>query len=254
LDRRCNLGNPEEVKIAISKVQGANSYKDTFVKAYDYYVKINGLIWEKPRYKWERKIPKIPMTEQLTKIISSSSRKYSTIFRILMETGVTPKELTNLQPRDIDSENGILNFQGCKGHSSRSFKLKPDTHAMLLEYLRKYSSFPDSYWIGRMWRQSRKLASEKLKDSSLRNIRLYDLRHYFATMLYSRTRDILLVKQQMGHKKIETSLLYTQLVNFGSDDYVCKTAGTINEASILIEQGFEYVTEIDGIKLFRKRK
>jgi hypothetical protein len=27
-----------------------------------------------------------------------------------------------------------------------------------------------------------------------------------------------------------------------------------NEAEVLIEQGFEYVTEIDGIKLFRKRK
>jgi len=27
-----------------------------------------------------------------------------------------------------------------------------------------------------------------------------------------------------------------------------------NEAKALIEQGFEYVTEIDDIKLFRKRK
>lgn len=44
-----------------------------------------------------------------------------------------------------------------------------------------------------MWRQSRKLASEKLKDNLLRTIRLYNLRHHFATMLYSRTRDIVLL-------------------------------------------------------------
>jgi hypothetical protein len=36
--------------------------------------------------------------------------------------------------------------------------------------------------------------------------------------------------------------------------YTCKTAKDLNEASQLIESGFEYVTEMDNIKLFRKRK
>ncbi len=36
--------------------------------------------------------------------------------------------------------------------------------------------------------------------------------------------------------------------------YVCKTAKDLNEASQPIEHGFEYITEIDGLKLFRKRK
>jgi hypothetical protein len=39
-----------------------------------------------------------------------------------------------------------------------------------------------------------------------------------------------------------------------SEDYVCKAAKNIDEAIQLIEQGFEYVTEIDGNKLFKKRK
>lgn len=74
-------------------------------------------------------------------------------------------------------------------------------------------------------------------------------------MLYYRTKDILLVKQQLGHKKLETTLVYTQLVNFNEEnDYHSATAKTIDEAKALIEQGFDYVTEIDGIKLFRKRK
>jgi hypothetical protein len=34
----------------------------------------------------------------------------------------------------------------------------------------------------------------------------------------------------------------------------CKTAETVKEAKELIEAGFEYVCEIDGLKLFKKRK
>jgi len=88
----------------------------------------------------------------------------------------------------------------------------------------------------------------------LGSIRLYDLRHY-ATQLYARTKDILLVKQQLGHKKIETTLIYTQLVNFNdNEEYYSATAKTVEEAQKLIEQGFDYVCDIDAVKLFRKRK
>jgi len=73
-------------------------------------------------------------------------------------------------------------------------------------------------------------------------------------MLCARTRDILLVKQQMRHKKIETTLIYTQLLNLNDDEWTCKTATNIKEATTLIEAGFEYNQEIDGIRLYRKRK
>jgi hypothetical protein len=39
-----------------------------------------------------------------------------------------------------------------------------------------------------------------------------------------------------------------------NDECVCKTAKTVEEAAQLIEADFEYVTEINNIKLFRKRK
>jgi hypothetical protein len=74
-------------------------------------------------------------------------------------------------------------------------------------------------------------------------------------MLYHRTKDILLVKQQLGHKKIETTLIYTQLVQFSEEDgYYSATAKTVDEAAKLIEQGFDYICDVDGVKLFRKRK
>jgi hypothetical protein len=74
-------------------------------------------------------------------------------------------------------------------------------------------------------------------------------------MEYHKTKDLLYIKQLLGHKDLRTTLRYTQLLeNFGNDEYHCKTAKTINEATQLIENGFEYVTEIDGTKLFKKRK
>ena len=37
-------------------------------------------------------------------------------------------------------------------------------------------------------------------------------------------------------------------------EYCSATASTIEDAQKLVESGFEYVTEIDCVKLFRKRE
>lgn len=107
---------------------------------------------------------------------------------------------------------------------------------------------------GKSFRRTRNLLAEKLGDPSIRSIRLYDLRHFYATVTYHKTRDILFVKQKMGHKKIETTLRYTQLVDFDSEDYTVRTASTVKEACKRLESGFEYVTDMDHTKIFRKRK
>ena len=100
----------------------------------------------------------------------------------------------------------------------------------------------------------RKRTAKKLQKPELLRVSMYSFRHYFATMLYHKTKDILLVKQKLGHKRLETTLIYTHLVNFQEDEYVARTATITEEALKLIEAGFEYVTEMEGMKLFRKRK
>jgi hypothetical protein len=47
---------------------------------------------------------------------------------------------------------------------------------------------------------------------------------------------------------------YTQLVDFEDDDYVVKVAENVEEDKELIEAGFEYVTDRDCLKIYRKRK
>ena len=58
----------------------------------------------------------------------------------------------------------------------------------------------------------------------------------------------------LGHKNINNTLIYTQLVNFSDDDYVSRVGQNVKELCQLVEAGFEYVTDMDGVKVFRKRK
>jgi hypothetical protein len=70
----------------------------------------------------------------------------------------------------------------------------------------------------------------------------------------SKTKDILHVKQLLGHRNINSTLTYTQLVSFRSDEYHLRVAKTVEEDKELIEAGFEYVTSREELKIYRKRK
>ena len=77
-------------------------------------------------------------------------------------------------------------------------------------------------------------------------------------MLYHQTKDILYVKEYLGHNKIDTTLLYIQLAETIfknlSDDFTVKIASSKDEIKGLLEVGFEYVCEKDELIYFRKRK
>lgn len=103
--------------------------------------------------------------------------------------------------------------------------------------------------------RQRKSLARKLQNPRLEQITFHTLRHYYATMLYHKTKDILYVKQKLGHRSIQSTLIYTQLVDFENpEEYTCRVACNLEEAKELVEAGFQYVTEVENKKLFRKRK
>ena len=108
----------------------------------------------------------------------------------------------------------------------------------------------------RSFRRQRKKIAEKLKNPRIGSINFHTLRHFKATMEYHRTKDILHVKQILGHRNINSTLLYTQLVNFKENDYHVRVANNVKEACDLVKSGFQYVTGEynDGGKIFRKPK
>jgi integrase len=263
LAKHCDLENPESIRTFIATFDRTNGYKKQLCFAYDNYVKIYGLTWNRPNYYVASKMPKIPQEAKIDCIIADASKKLATALAMSKDTGLRPIELMNLKLRNLDLQNGAVYPETAKHGSPRVLKLKNSTLNMLNKYLASRNIGLDdkifTWWnsdiYGKFFRITRNRVAKKMGDISIKTIRLYDLRHYFATMTYHRTKDILFVKQQMGHKRIETTLIYTQLLQFEKDDnYTCKVAQNVEQATELIENGFEYVTEIDGLKLFRKRK
>jgi integrase len=177
------------------------------------------------------------------------------------DLGTRPIELTWLKVSDIDVNNGVTNITGAKHTVGRNGRLKPRTLEMLKRYITQKNLnqterifTATAQTICEIYRRMRNDLATKLQDPTIRQIRLYDFRHFKASMEYHRTKDLLYVKALLGHKDLRTTLRYTQLLELGNDEYTCKVAKTLEEATNLIENGFEYITEMDGLKLFRKRK
>jgi integrase len=261
LARHISLDSPEQVKAFIaSQKKWGNAYKESCVNAYSHYVREHGLSWQKPFYKRPRRLPNVPTTEQVNKIIARAGRKYSMVFSILRDTGLRPIELHRLTLKNIDLENGLIYAETAKGGSARATKLKSPTLAMLKEYVARNDFklderiFPSTSITSHVFMRIRNRLAMRLHEPELKRFRLYDLRHYFATMLYHKTKDILYVKEQLGHRRLESTLIYTHLIDFNDDEYIVRVAKTVKEACQLIEASFEYVTEMDGVKMFRKRK
>lgn len=102
--------------------------------------------------------------------------------------------------------------------------------------------------------KKRKIIAKTLSNPKFDKITFHTFRHFYATMLYHKTKNLVLVQQKLGHKSIENTQVYTQLITFESDDFHSATARTVEEAQKLVEAGFEYVCDFDDLKLFRKRK
>ncbi len=126
----------------------------------------------------------------------------------------------------------------------------PKEHEQIFKHYGKLN------YLRRSFDRYRKRTAHKLGNPRILKITFHTLRHWKATMEYHKTKDILHVMQLLGHRNIKNTLIYTQLIKPGSydEEYVSKVARTVDEARILVESGFQYVCDVEDIKLFRKRK
>ena len=85
-------------------------------------------------------------------------------------------------------------------------------------------------------------------------ITFHTFHHWKATMEYHKTRDILHVKEILGHKSLNNTMLYTQLISFKDDEFTAKVAHSELEVCKLLEAGFEYVCDYGDNKIMRRRK
>ena len=78
--------------------------------------------WEKPVYKRSRRLPNVPTTEQVNKIIAHAGRKYSMIFSILRDTGLRPVELYRSTLKNVDLEKGVFYPETAKNGNAKAVK------------------------------------------------------------------------------------------------------------------------------------
>ena len=269
LSKKTELENPEKVKLYIATATNektkqplANATKNKLCLAYEWYCKANSLTWQKPFYKVAEGTPIIPTTENVTKIISASGKNYAFIFTLLAEIGAEGEELHRTPRSKIDTEQGTITITGTKGHGSATYKLKNKTAEMLREYLAKNPQdypFPKPTAIGERWRTTRNRVADNLKQPELKNIPLKNLRNYSGAQLYNTLpiRDPIAVMRHLRHKKLETTMHYIRGITLTYEEdiqYISKTSANLQQDQELIDAGYSYVTERDGIKLYRKRK
>ena len=106
--------------------------------------------------------------------------------------------------------------------------------------------------------QARKRVATRLANPRIARIHFHLIRHWYATMLYHKKPDLDYVGRMLGHRSLTNTQIYVNMeqmiFNSAPNDYIVKVASTIEESCKLLEVGFEYVTDIGGQKLFRKRK
>ena len=113
--------------------------------------------------------------------------------------------------------------------------------------------------LERCFYQQRLTLARKLRNPRIRKIHFHTLRHWKATTEYHKTKDLLHVMQLLGHKRVDTTLLYIQLekalfTDAEPDDFTVRVARTQDDIKGLLEVGFDYVCERDDLMFFRKRR
>jgi integrase len=253
-----NLHDSESIKGLIAKQNWSNGRKQNAVNAYTNYLKMKNKTWQPPRYRRIRKLPFIPTENEVDQLIAGCGRKTAVLLQLLKETGMRIGEAWQLKWTDIDFVSNTVRVTPEKGSNPRILKISNKLSAMLS--CRQNNSKIEKVFGNslksqrRLFTKQRGKIAYKLQNQRIQRITFHTFRHWKATMEYHKTKDILHVKQLLGHRNINNTLMYTQLIDVHDDEYVSKVAGNVKEACQLVEAGFEYVTEIDGLKIFRKRK
>jgi integrase len=186
--------------------------------------------------------------------------KTATLLQLLKETGARIGEIEKLQWKHIDQERRTVYITAEKGSNSRILPMSAKLSAMFnnLTKINDRVFQADKRGLRKTFESHRKTTARKLNNPRLNQIHFHTFRHWKGTMEYHKTKDIVHVKTVLGHKSIESTMIYVNLEQAlfleANDQFTCKTAKTIEEAKQLIEAGFEKIDEIDGIKLYRKRK
>ncbi len=171
-----------------------------------------------------RKLPVILSREEVSRLIAAAGNlKHQTALAVAYGTGLRVNEVGALKVSDFDSQLMTLRVEQGKGQKDRYAILSP----VLLERLRVWwrvaraqGKMLDGGWLFPGQDPVRPLSARQLnraihaaaEEAGIeKRISMHLLRHAFATHLLEQHVDIRLIQVLLGHKKLETTALYTQV-------------------------------------------
>ena len=171
-----------------------------------------------------RTLPVVLSRDEVARLIAAAPNlKSQTALSIAYGTGLRASEVIALKVSDIDSERMMLRVEQGKGHKDRYAMLSP----ILLQRLRCWWRLGHAQgkilpggWLfpgmnpmepvtTRQLNRAIHAAAETAKID--KRVSMHTLRHSFATHLLEQKVDIRVIQVMLGHKKLETTALYTQV-------------------------------------------
>jgi integrase/recombinase XerD len=162
--------------------------------------------------------------EEVARLIAAVGHiKHQTALSLAYGTGLRVGEVVALKVSDIDSQRMTLRVQQGKGRKDRYAMLSP----ILLERLRVWwrvaraqGKMLDGGWLFPGLDPLQALSTRQLNravhDAAAvaridKRVSMHSLRHAFATHLLEQKEDIRVIQVLLGHKRLDTTALYTQV-------------------------------------------
>jgi integrase/recombinase XerD len=171
-----------------------------------------------------QKLPTVLSRDEVRRLIAAASNlKHQTVLSLAYGTGLRASEVVALRVGDIDSQRMILRVEQGKGRKDRYAMLSP----VLLERLRVWwrvaraqGKMLDGGWLfpgmnpvePLTTRQLNRVVHAAAAAANIdKRVAMHTLRHSFATHLLEQKVDIRVIQVLLGHKKLDTTALYTQV-------------------------------------------
>lgn len=145
------------------------------------------------------------------------------ILEVFLGTGIRLQELIDLNIEDVDLDAKHLHIHSAKGGVPQVKFLHTRLRGLLRTYLKwrirqGTEQCPALFLSQRDTRISPRQVAYRLEHwlheaDIVKPLTPHSLRHTFATRLYARTNDLLMVQRALGHRQIATTEIYTHLVD-----------------------------------------
>jgi len=169
-------------------------------------------------------LPVVLSREEVARLIAAvSNLKHQTALSVAYGAGLRVSEIIALKVGDIDSERMTLRVERGKGRKDRYAMLSP----VLLERLRAWwrVGHAQGKILPHGWlfpgldpmdpltaRQLNRAIHAAAQDARIdKRVSMHSLRHAFATHLLEQKEDIRVIQVLLGHKRLETTSIYTHV-------------------------------------------